>query len=134
MQGKNGFTLVELLAVIVILALVMAIAIPVVLDVRSNVTGTLSQEQKKGLQDAGKLLGIDLDDYSSDIFNCKDGSWIKSSAECTMNSSNWKTVKIDVSTLVDHGYFKDDAHHCTGSITIDKTDSGYRVTNNDVKC
>lgn len=36
MKKKNGFTLVELLAVIVVLALIMIIAIPSVLDVMNN--------------------------------------------------------------------------------------------------
>lgn len=36
MKKKNGFTLVELLAVIVVLAIIMIIAIPAVLDVMNN--------------------------------------------------------------------------------------------------
>ncbi len=36
MKKKNGFTLVELLAVIVVLAIIMIIAIPTVLDVMNN--------------------------------------------------------------------------------------------------
>ena len=40
MKNKNGFTLVELLAVIVVLAIIMIIAIPSVLDVMSNARKT----------------------------------------------------------------------------------------------
>jgi prepilin-type N-terminal cleavage/methylation domain-containing protein len=36
MKKKNGFTLVELLAVIVVLAIIMIIAIPAVLDIMTN--------------------------------------------------------------------------------------------------
>lgn len=36
MKKKNGFTLVELLAVIVVLAIIMIIAIPAILDVMNN--------------------------------------------------------------------------------------------------
>ena len=36
MKKKNGFTLVELLAVIVVLAIIMIIAIPSVLDVMNT--------------------------------------------------------------------------------------------------
>ena len=36
MKKRNGFTLVELLAVIVVLAIIMIIAIPAVLDVMNN--------------------------------------------------------------------------------------------------
>lgn len=149
MKRKKGFTLVELLAVIVILAAIMVIAIPAVLEAKERAMGALSKEQMKNLQDAGKLLGVDLDDYATDIYDCKDGSWIRTSsgAKCERTSEGWIEVTIDIQTLVEHGYFKSDTptleehgylkidnNHCIGSITIDRTNTGYKVTNNDVKC
>lgn len=136
MNEEEGFTLVELLAVIVILAAIMVIAIPAVLNTRRSALGALSKEQEKNLKDAGKLLGVDLDDYASSIYDCKEGSWIMTSsgAKCTKTSAGWAEVKIDVPTLVQNGYFKDENNHCSGTLTITKTESGYRVMADGVKC
>lgn len=136
MKRNSGFTLVELLAVIVVLALIMTIAIPSVLSVRNSIMGKLSKEQERNLTDAGKLLGIDLDDYNSPIYECKVGSWVTttSGVECTKPTSGWTEIKVGVKDLVDNGYFKDEKKHCEGFITVSKTNSGYKVATDNVTC
>ena len=53
MKNKKGFTLVELLAVIVVLAIIMIIAVPAVLDSMSNAKqGSLKVEARKVLSKA----------------------------------------------------------------------------------
>ena len=60
---NKGFTLVELLAVIVILAIIMIIAIPAVLD-------TLNSSKKKTFAEfVDKVYNLTLQKYSTDIIN-----------------------------------------------------------------
>lgn len=129
---KRGFTLIELLAVITILALILVISVPMIMNSRANAVRGLSNAEQKNLRFAGETVGIDLDDYMSDIYNCI-GTWIES--KCTMGSNGkWTEVTLTLEDLIQHEYFEDVNAHCSGSITIAKRDSGYKVTYNDLKC
>lgn len=143
MDRKSGFTLIELLAVITILALILIVAVPGVLKARDRVLLGLSKEQEKSLRDAGSLLGIDLDDYMSNVYNCKGGSWLDSVDKCTKVDvtendkvvKKWVEVTVSVEDLKEHGYFTDVQKHCNGTITITKqANTGYGITFNSVKC
>ncbi len=133
---KNGFTLIELLAVIVIIGVVMSLSVSMILNARINTEKALSNEQVKAIKEAGKLLGVDLDDYYSDVYNCNSTSWIRttSGVSCHVEGDTWKTVALDVKDLKDHGYFQDDANHCSGKVNITKVDNGYNVSLDNVKC
>lgn len=133
---KNGFTLVELLAVIVIIGLLMSLSVTMILKAKNNTEKALSNEQVKAIKEAGKTLGVDLDDYYSEVYNCNDSSWIKttSGVTCTLNGDVWKEVTLTVKDLKEHGYFQDDASHCSGNVKIVKTDNGYNVSLDNVKC
>lgn len=129
---KRGFTLIEILAVITILALILAISVPMIMNSRQNAILGLNKAQQKNLKFAGETVGIDLDDYMSDIYNCL-GSWIEN--KCKMDSNGkWTEVTLTLDDLIEHEYFDDVQKHCSGSITIVKRDSGYKVNYNDVKC
>lgn len=129
---KKGFTIVELLAVITILGLLLTLAVPMILNASGDVQKGLSKQMEKGLKEAGELLGLDLDDYSRDIYNCKEGSWI--SMKCTKPTGIWTEVTVSVQDLIDHGYFKDTNKHCSGDLTVTKAGNGYTVTLNTVTC
>ena len=53
---KNGFTLVELLAVIAILGVISVIAIPAVMDMFNNSIDHTMKVQEQGMLDAGNLF------------------------------------------------------------------------------
>ncbi len=89
MRNKKGFTLVELLAVIVILGLIAVIAAPLVLGTINSSKDSLSKEQKNRIIEAAKIYAVknghcgcvtiaDLHSggfiESEDIANPKDGS------------------------------------------------------------
>ena len=132
---NKGFTLVEILAVIAILSLIMIITIPTVMKTRGNIENTLSQEEKKNIEESGRLLGVDLDDPYSDIFNCAKG-WIKeeSGANCEISNSSWSKLSVDLSLLQSHDYYRDDQNRCKGTITITKSASSYVVDSSNVTC
>ena len=131
-MNKRGFTLVELLAVISILALLLVITVPAVMNSRNNAIKGITKEEENSIKESAKLVGIDLDDYMSEIYNCKVSSWIESN--CTLADGNWIEAKITIDELKKHNYFDDAQNHCSGEITVTKVESGYNITLNDVKC
>lgn len=70
MRKKNGFTLVELLAVIVVLALIMVIAIPSVLDVMNQA------RRSSFVEYAQKAISNTLTEYAFDSSNSIPGAGI----------------------------------------------------------
>lgn len=140
---RHGFTLMELLAVIIILSLLLIIAVPMVLKARDKALSGLSKEQERNLKYAGEMLGIDLDDYMSKVYNCKSGSWLDSESKCTKVDvkendkviKKWVEVTVTMDELKGHGYFDDVQSHCKGTITITKqAQTGYKVDLSSVKC
>ena len=137
---KRGFTLVEVLAVIAVLAILLLFAVPMLMKARENTLNALSQNQRKNLKYAGETLGIDLDDYMSKIFNCKEGSWVD--GKCTFvevqeeyrKVMKWNTITLPLSELIEHEYFEDIEGHCKGNITVTKEDAGYKVDYSRVTC
>ena len=75
MMIKKGFTLVELLAVIMILGLVGLIAIPTVTKVIKNSKQKLYDSQITMIEQSGKKWGIDninrLSETQKNIHKCK---------------------------------------------------------------
>ena len=140
---RQGFTLIELLAVIVIIALLLIIAVPMVMKARDKTLMGLSKEQERNLKYAGEMLGIDLDDYMSKVYNCKGGSWLDSDSKCTKVDvtendkviKKWVEVTVTLDDLKEHGYFDDVQSHCKGSITVTKqAQTGYGVDLGSVQC
>lgn len=61
MNKKNGFTLVELLAIISILGVVMILVLPTVLDVFFKTKNLLDDNTKKTIVDSAKMYLTDID-------------------------------------------------------------------------
>lgn len=85
---RNGFTLVELLAVIVILALLLAIAVPGVITMASRIQGNMFCSKVENIEKAAQLWGNDNYD--------------------TINLTSGKTQTISVATLIQKNYLKKD--------------------------
>ena len=133
MKSNKGFTLIELIAVIVILALLLVIAVPSILNARNKAILGLDKEQKRNIEEAGKMLGIDLDDYMTDLYNCK-GDW---PSVCNKNDDGkWTSVKVQIHELKEKGYFTDEIDKCSGDIVIIKdTNNMYTVNlEENVRC
>lgn len=104
MRKKNGFTLVELLAVVSILALICVITIPIVMNLFTNnqkITDAVNQS-------IVKASGIYVSEYPDEV------DWY-------IHKNNYKDVCIDLSALVDKGYFKDQ------NVNVDKLEKDYSV-------
>ena len=66
MKNKKGFTLVELLAVIVILGVLLMIAVPAVQNVIKKTKNNATQKQAELFIDAAKKMAI-IDEATSDM-------------------------------------------------------------------
>ena len=87
---KNGFTLVELLAVIVILALLLTIAVPSVIQISNRIKKNMYCSKIEDLESAAKLYGNDNIDY----FDTHD------------------QVEVSVKDLVENNLFKKEDNKC----------------------
>lgn len=135
MENKKGFTLVEMLAVLVILGTILVLVVPMILNTRESALNKLSKEQIRSLKNAGEMLAIDLDENTSDIYNCKNNSWIKKLNVCKMENGYWTKINsIKIDDLKKHAYFEDNANHCSGSITITKVSDDYNVDTSKANC
>lgn len=92
---KNGFTLAELLAVIVILGLIAVITIPAVTKTLGNTKANLCEDQLKNIKEAARLYGSDhlLDLPSTEgstttikLSDLQDGGYIDKNLENPKNS------------------------------------------------
>ena len=125
--------MIELLAVIGILAVLLLLAVPSILNSRDNALKGISRAEEKNIKYAGETIGIDLDDYMSEIYNCKVSTWIESKCQFD-GSGSWSSVTLQMSDLISNGYFEDKNDHCKGEITITKLESGYGVDYSKVTC
>lgn len=100
---KNGFTLVELLAVIVILSLLIVIAVPSVTKMSRKIQTNMFCDKVKDIEKAAELWGVDNEEliYSSEevtAFNYEKGE----------NVVYQHAKVITVRELVKKGYQKSD--------------------------
>lgn len=115
MNNKKGFTLVELLAVIVVLAIIMIIAIPSVMDSMNAATN------KSFKMYAQKMITAAGTKYQSSVLigNNKVGECFYSLTDLTSSTGNFKGyVIIDPSTSVDNPtvtiYIADNSYYANG--------------------
>lgn len=105
---KNGFTLVELLAVIIILGLIMAIVVPSLLD-------TLKDSKEKAYQTNVEMVKTATESYINMSFD---------NYKARFNSPGY--VTINVSLLIEDGFLKPDIKNpktgeaLTGSVVVTK--------------
>ena len=94
-MNKKGFTLVELMAAIVILCVLMGVAVPNVLSIYKNMKIKYFCEKVSTIEQAATLYGQD-----------------KYGEEVATNSNEISLAKVSVLDLVKAGYIKKDDDNC----------------------
>ncbi len=128
MKDKSGFTMVELLAVVIILGIIMTIVYPSVDRILSGGRKTVDDLTKQNLEDASTI-------FAQDIYLCTDSTIIdilKNDLNLSVTNCNDAkerlqsgiTVPIDV--LKEYEYLTK-ADKCTGNIIV--RINGNKMTN-----
>ena len=68
-RGEDGFTLIELMVVVLIIAILIAIAIPTFLGARQKAQDRAAQSNLRNALTAAKTAYVDSQDYASDVTN-----------------------------------------------------------------
>ena len=108
-MNNKGFTLVELLAVIVILALLAIVAGVSVSSIMKKATSNTNDIVVKNLEDAALTYGLDKLNIPN---SCAIDFELGSIYSLGPNTPASCITKIKVKKLKDEGYFKDDKKIC----------------------
>lgn len=116
-MNKKGFTLTELLGVIVVLAVIVSIAGISAVSIMNKSKNKLYREMEDNLKDVAVtyiLTEYSLTDRTSN--NIKNAKCVKSGNKINCTGKCSETVSVD--TLKNEGLFEDNDNYCKGSITV----------------
>lgn len=121
-MNKKGFTLVEILAVLVILSLLLILTIPSIKNALTNGKNKINEINKKQIEDAAKII-VD------EVIYCNMTEITKDALADETSCSNAKTklinsVNIDVSKL----NLDDKSSKCSGTINVKIDSETYKET------
>lgn len=121
-MNKKGFTLVEILAVLVILSLLLILTIPSIKNALTNGKNKINEINKKQIEDAAKII-VD------EVIYCNMTEITKDALADETSCSNAKTklingVDIDVSKL----NLDDKSSKCSGTINVKIDSETYKET------
>ncbi len=108
MKNNKGFTLVELLAVIVILALLITIAVPSTIAISNKLKENMFCKKIDSIEVAAKLYGEDRKDSFSESYTDADGT-------------SYTSRRIKVKDLIETGDLKKD--NSTEPFIVDPRDN-----------
>ncbi len=117
MKNKKGFTLVEILAVIVLLALLIIFAVPAILEALEGGRTGIDKINKKNLTDACESVIVEvvsckIHDETYGALGIHVSDTLKGKCDTLQDLVIGKTVTTNVRNLISSGYFRDDDHNC----------------------
>lgn len=115
-MNKKGFTLVELLAVIVVLSIVIGLATKSVISIRNNSLEKLLDTKINDLEGAAVIYGQEnsnIFEYASSGFTFN----INNGGEETNIVTNYKS-EITVKELIDNNYYETKEEDSNGKLTL----------------
>ena len=140
-MNKKGFTMVELLVVLVVLGLLAIIVVPTIQGVLKKSKDKINSINMNQLKDAGKLVGeeilfCELNDNTKAIVkikndNCeKDENGYCKDADCIMMQEvlYGDGITLNVSDLKEKKYLSDPNDLCTGYIVITADENTFKIS------
>lgn len=97
-MNKKGFTLVEVLAVLVILSLLLILTIPSIRDALTNGKNKINEINEKQIEDAAKII-VDEVIYCNMSDETKNILGTSNCAEVRKNLTSEKGVDIEINSL-----------------------------------
>lgn len=125
-MNKKGFTLVEVLAVLVILSLLLILTIPSIRDALTNGKNKINEINKKQIEDAAKII-VDEVIYCNMTEIAKDALKDETSDEISCSIAKTKLingVNIDLKNLD----LDDKSSKCSGTINVKIDSETYKET------
>ena len=114
MKNKKGFTLVELLAVVVVISIVMIVAIPSVQKALTSSKEGISAINRKNIEEAAKTLATEIIYCDNNDDNSKLFAINNVGTSCTTAKTNLTNgINLKLTDLTSNGYFDDPANNCS---------------------
>mgnify|MGYP000000601737 FL=1 len=128
-MNKKGFTLAELLVVVVVLGLIAIVLVPIIQDALNKSKNKINSINIKQVEDAGKIVAEEIlyCDINSNtrgviannnLSKCDEMQDVLYNEGIILNISNMKTYK----------YLSDPNDLCTGSIIITADENTFKVS------
>lgn len=128
-MNKKGFTLVELLVVVVVLGLIAIVLVPIIQDTLNKSKNKINSINIKQVEDAGKIV-------AEEILYCD----INSNTRCVIANNNLSKcdemqdvlynegIILNISNMKTYKYLSDPNDLCTGSIIITADENTFKVS------
>lgn len=125
-MNKKGFTLVEVLAVLVILSLLLILTIPSIRDALTNGKNKINEINKKQIEDAAKII-VDEVIYCNMTEIAKDALKDETSDEISCSIAKTKLIN-GVNIDLKHLELDDKSSKCSGTINVKIDSETYKET------
>lgn len=125
-MNKKGFTLVEVLAVLVILSLLLILTIPSIRDALTNGKNKINEINKKQIEDAAKII-VDEVIYCNMTEIAKDALKDETSDEISCSIAKTKLIN-GVNIDLKHLELDDKSSKCSGTINVKINSETYKET------
>jgi len=125
-MNKKGFTLVEVLAVLVILSLLLILTIPSIRDALTNGKNKINDINKKQIEDAAKII-VDEVIYCNMTEIAKDALKDETSDEISCSIAKTKLIN-GVNINLKNLELDDKSSKCSGTINVKIDSETYKET------
>ena len=135
MKKNKGFTLVELLAVIVLLGVLVTLVITQGTDIFHATKNQISKINEKNLKEAANTLAniiitCELDDNIYKELKDQEATDTKENCSSLKDKLFSSGIEVNIDSLKNLDLFEDVSNLCTGEMTITADENSYKVTAN----